>query len=50
MRLEIKVVIVRGGQDIGQDIALCLAVLLVSDDAKNIIGQSLNVSGGVITD
>ncbi len=49
MRLEIKVAIVtRGGQGIGQSTALCLAVLLVSEGAKNITGQSLNVNGGVI--
>ena len=51
MRLEIKVAIVTsGGQGIGQDIALCLAVLLVSEGVKSITGQSLNVSGGVIMD
>lgn len=51
MRLEIKVVIVtRGGQVIGQSIALCLVVLLISEGAKSIIGQSLNVNGGVIMD
>lgn len=51
MRLEIKVTIVtRGGQSIGQSITLCLALLLVSEVAKSIIGQSLNVNGGIILD
>jgi len=51
MRLEIKVAIVtRGGQGIGQDIALWLVVFLISEGAKSITGQSLSVSGGVIMD
>ena len=43
MKLEHKIAIVTGaGQGIGRTV-----VFLVSEDAKNITGQALNVCGGL---